>query len=42
MEGVAVVEELGIVEGRTSGEFDPKGLTTRLEAVIVMERLLAK
>jgi hypothetical protein len=41
-EGVAIVEELGIFEGRTSGEFDPKGLTTRLEAVIVMERLLAK
>ncbi|MDW7670039.1 MAG: S-layer homology domain-containing protein, partial [Bacillota bacterium] len=42
LEGTAMVEELEVMTGRTSGEFDPKGLTTRLEAVIVMERLLAK
>ena len=42
LEGVTTVETLGIIEGRTSGEFDPKGLTTRLEALIVMERLLGK
>ncbi len=37
-----MVEKLGVMEGRTSGEFDPKGLATRLESVVVMERLLAK
>ena len=42
VKGAAMVQELGVMTGRTSGEFDPKGLTTRLEAVIVMERLLAK
>jgi hypothetical protein len=40
--GAAMVEKLGVMEGRTSGEFDPKGLATRLESVVVMERLLAK
>lgn len=42
VEGVALVEKLGVMTGRTSGEFDPKGVTTRLEAVVVMERLLSK
>lgn len=42
LSGAAMVERLGVMEGRTSGEFDPKGLATRLESVVVMERLLAK
>jgi hypothetical protein len=42
LSGAAMVEKLGVMEGRTSGEFDPKGLATRLESVVVMERLLAK
>ena len=39
---VKTLNKLEIMQGKNEGMFDPKGLSTRLEAVVVLERLLTK
>lgn len=37
---VSIIQQIGLMEGRTDGSFDPKTTVTRAEIAVVIERLL--
>lgn len=39
---VMLVQQIGLMEGRADGSFDPKATVTRAEIAVVIERLIAK
>lgn len=39
-EKVSIIQQIGLMQGRTGGDFDPKGNVTRAEVAVIIERLL--
>ena len=37
---VSIIQQIGLMEGRVDGSFDPKATVTRAEIAVVIERLL--